>query len=80
MLEGRKDAMEEIAMQEFQVDGMTCGHCVRAVTGAVHGIDPAATVDIDRAAGRARVQSSASAMAIAAAIGAEGYKVTAVPA
>ena len=31
-------------MQKFEVSGMTCGHCVRAVTEAIHGLDAAAQV------------------------------------
>jgi copper chaperone len=37
--------------QNFQVQGMTCGHCERAVTQAVQRVDPAAEVKIDRPAG-----------------------------
>ena len=37
--------------QTFQVQGMTCGHCERAVTQAIQQVDPAATVQIDRASG-----------------------------
>lgn len=37
-------------MLEFKVDGMTCGHCVRALANAVRTIVPGAdaAVDIDR--------------------------------
>ncbi|WP_375262681.1 heavy-metal-associated domain-containing protein [Palleronia sp.] len=38
---------------DFEVEGMTCGHCERAVTRAVHSVDPAAKVTVDRSAGRA---------------------------
>lgn len=34
-------------MTEFIVEGMSCGHCVKAVTSAVHALDPAAKVDVD---------------------------------
>ncbi len=61
-------------MQDFKVDGMTCGHCVRAVTEAVRGVDPAATVNVDLSAGRVSVDSAAAPDAIAQAIAAEGYK------
>lgn len=60
-------------MQNFKVDGMTCGHCERAVTRAVRSVDPSATVDVDRAAGRVRVDSTAAPDRIAQAIVAEGY-------
>lgn len=63
-------------MLEFQIQGMTCGHCVRAVTRAVQAADPAAKVDIDLAAKRARIDSTRDADTIAAAIRAEGYQVS----
>jgi len=62
-------------MMELQIKRMTCGHCVRAVTRAVQAVDPSAKVDIDLAAGRARIDSAQSLDAIKAAIGAEGYEV-----
>ena len=36
-------------MQSFKVTGMTCAHCVRAVTDAVRGVDAAADVKVDLA-------------------------------
>ncbi len=59
----------------FNVQGMTCGHCERAVTNAVQQLDAQATVKIDRAQGQVTVESSQPADKIAAAIAAEGYKV-----
>ena len=65
-------------IHDFQVQGMTCGHCERAVTQAVQGVDPAATVRIDRASGSVHVEhSSADRAALAAAIAEEGYAVAA---
>lgn len=61
--------------QTFTVQGMTCGHCERAVTQAVQSVDPQARVTIDRAAGRVDVQSDQPAGAIAHAIAEEGYAV-----
>jgi copper chaperone len=63
--------------QIFQVQGMTCGHCERAVTQAVRSVDPQAEVTIDRASGQVRVQSDQPGQAIANAITQEGYPVTA---
>ncbi|EJE52760.1 copper chaperone [Acidovorax sp. CF316] len=63
---------------DFQVQGMTCGHCERAVTQAVQGVDPDATVRIDRASGSVHVaHSSADRATLAAAIAGEGYAVAA---
>lgn len=61
--------------QVFNVQGMSCGHCVGAVTQAVKAIDPAAEVKVDLAGGKVEVQSQRDAAAIAAAIEEEGYKV-----
>jgi copper chaperone len=61
--------------QSFQVQGMTCGHCERAVTQAITTLDPQATVAINRSAGQVDVDSSQPRQAIAAAIAEEGYTV-----
>lgn len=61
--------------QTFEVQGMTCGHCERAVTNAIQAVDAQAHVKIDRAANRVEVETSASREAVAAAIAEEGYKV-----
>lgn len=62
-------------MQQFKVQGMTCGHCVRAITQAVQNSDPAADVQIDLASAEVRVQSKLTAEAISGLITAEGYQV-----
>ncbi|WP_313519597.1 cation transporter [Pseudomonas sp.] len=64
-------------MQVFKVQGMTCGHCVRAVTGALQGVDPQARVEVDLAAKEVRVESQAEAQALIEAIREEGYEVDA---
>jgi copper chaperone len=63
--------------QTFNVQGMTCGHCERAVTQAVQSVDPQAQVKIDRPAGKVEVESAQPREAIARAIAEEGYEVTA---
>ncbi|NWA46179.1 heavy-metal-associated domain-containing protein [Pseudomonas reactans] len=60
-------------MQVFSVEGMTCGHCVRAVTQAVQSQDPAASVKVDLAAKEVGVESRLSAEQVIAAITEEGY-------
>ena len=57
----------------LKVDGMTCQHCERAVTEAIRGIDPAATVHVDVPAGIVSVDSHADPERLAAAVQAEGY-------
>ena len=62
-------------MQVFSVDGMTCGHCVRAVTQAVQSQDPAASVKVDLAAKEVGVESRLSAEQVIRLITEEGYSV-----
>ena len=61
--------------QVVEAQGMTCGHCERAVTQAIQGIDAQAQIRIDRAANRVEVETAASREAVAAAIAEEGYQV-----
>jgi copper chaperone len=63
--------------QSFQVQGMSCGHCERAVTQAVKAIDPAAQVKVDLAGGKVEVETSQPREAVAKAIADEGYTVAA---
>lgn len=60
-------------MQVFNVEGMTCGHCARAVTQAVQGQDPAASVKVDLAAKEVGVESRLSAEQVIELITQEGY-------
>ncbi len=62
--------------QTFQVAGMTCGHCEKAVTRAIHQLDPQAEVKIDRNQNRVEVNSQQPHDAIAKAIAEEGYTVS----
>lgn len=62
-------------MQVFSVEGMTCGHCVRAVTQAVQSQDPDAEVTVDLATKQVRVQSLLEREVIAQLIKEEGYTV-----
>ncbi|WAG78459.1 cation transporter [Metapseudomonas furukawaii] len=60
-------------MQVFKVQGMSCGHCVRAVTQAVQALDPAAEVQVDLASGEVRVSSRLADAQVLEAIREEGY-------
>lgn len=62
-------------MYELQVEEMSCGHCVNAVTKAVQAIDAQAQVEVDLAQRKVRVQSGAELTQVAAAIGDAGYPV-----
>jgi copper chaperone len=61
----------------FQVEGMTCEHCEKAVVRAVRQLDRDAQVLADRTQNKVEVDSSASAQDITRAIADEGYKVVA---
>ncbi|WP_248800327.1 heavy-metal-associated domain-containing protein [Pseudomonas sp. MWU13-2105] len=61
-------------MQVFNVQGMSCGHCVRAITQAVQARDPAAEVRVDLAAKEVGVNSRLSAEEVLSAISEEGYE------
>jgi copper chaperone len=63
--------------QQFDVQGMTCQHCVRAVTQAIKQIDSAAEVQVDLATAKVSVDSTLARDRIAAAIQEEGYTVAA---
>ena len=66
-------------MITFQVDDMSCGHCVAAITRAVKETDGEAQVQMDLDAHRVRIEpAAADANALADAIREAGY--TPVPA
>ena len=60
-------------MQVFNVEGMSCGHCVRTITQAVQAKDPAASVRVDLAAKEVGVESALSADQVIDLISEEGY-------
>lgn len=62
-------------MYELQVEKMSCGHCVSAVTKSVQAVDAQAKVKVDLAQRKVLVQSAADLDKIAAAIVAAGYPV-----
>lgn len=62
-------------MYELRVEGMSCGHCINAVTRAVQGVDAAARVDVDLEQQKVRIDSSASLDDIKSAVEEAGYPV-----
>ena len=62
-------------MYNYQVKGMTCGHCVKAVTNALKEVDAKAEVSIDLEKGRVQVSSAAPTEKLSAAIVDAGYEV-----
>lgn len=60
-------------MIEFQVNDMTCGHCVGAITEAVASVDATARVEADLPTHRVRIHGSDQAQKLAEAIRDAGY-------
>lgn len=62
--------------QTYTVTGMTCQHCVNAVTEELTGIDGVTGVDVELDGGRVTVTSNAplDAAAVAAAVDEAGYE------
>ncbi len=64
-------------MMTLNVTGMTCDHCVKAVTQAVSAIPGAGAVVVDLDRGTVAVQGAPDVAAVRAAIVDEGYEVAA---
>ncbi|PLC54219.1 heavy metal transporter [Pollutimonas nitritireducens] len=60
-------------MLDFEVNDMTCGHCVAAITKAVQAASPGAVVNIDLSRHRVQVDGASDPDAIIAAIRDAGY-------
>ncbi|GIJ08151.1 heavy-metal-associated domain-containing protein [Micromonospora andamanensis] len=60
----------------YQVQGMTCGHCVNAVSTEIGAIEGVTDVQVDLAAGRVTVTSEKplSEDAVRAAVDEAGYE------
>jgi copper chaperone len=59
----------------LKVEGMTCQHCVKAVTSAIQARDPKARVNVDLTGHSVTAETSLDRPALAAAVEEEGYKV-----
>jgi copper chaperone len=73
----RTGIVQENIMIELKVTGMSCQHCVGAVTRAVHEVDAAAAVNVDLAAGRVTIDSTGAVALFRVAIEDVGYEVAA---
>jgi copper chaperone len=60
---------------ELHVKGMTCEHCVKAVTKAIRAQDPQATVAVDLPQGLVKIGTALTREAAVAAITEEGYDI-----
>lgn len=61
-------------MVRLPVSGMTCAHCVEAVTRAVQAVPGAGEVRVDLAHGEVTVLGHPDPEAVRAAIAGEGYE------
>lgn len=61
-------------MWQFQVDGMSCGHCEKAVRSAIQALQADAQVQVDLASGKVMVDAATLTSAqVLAAIEDAGY-------
>lgn len=58
---------------KFDVENMTCSHCVRTITRVLQAMDPQARVDVDLAAATVSVDGQMAPDQVIAALGTEGY-------
>ena len=62
-------------MTKLKIDGMSCEHCVRAVSGALEGVPGVETVlEVSLDWGEALLEGNAETAALIAAVEEEGYR------
>jgi len=61
-------------MIQLNIPQMSCGHCVKAVTQAVHEVDPAAHVDVDLASKHVNIDTKADREKIVESLADAGYE------
>lgn len=59
---------------ELKIEGMTCQHCQKAVEQALAAVNGVERVEVDLAAGSARVAGNAALAALIAAVEEEGFQ------
>ena len=60
-------------MQVFNVQGMSCQHCVAAITRAVQALDSAAQVQVDLSGARVSIESVLPEADLLQVLAQEGY-------
>jgi len=65
--------MSAASVHTFRVEGMTCDHCIKAVTEAVQARDASAEVKVKLQGGEVRVVSSLPSDQLIVAIAEAGY-------
>jgi copper chaperone len=71
-----------MATATLKVKGMTCGHCVKAVTDALHAKAGVSRADVDLIAGRAQVEyddTRVTPRELAEVVSGEGYEAEELP-
>ena len=61
-------------MTDLKIEGMTCGHCQKAVKTALESVAGVSTADVDLERGSARVAGGADVAALIRAVEDEGYR------
>jgi copper chaperone len=66
---------QQVTMIELQVEGMSCTHCIKAVTEALSSVPGATKVhEVNLEQGRATVEGSPDPEALVAAVKEAGYQ------
>ena len=60
-------------MIEFLVEGMSCAHCVNAITEAIQKLDPGAEVHVDLGSKHVRIGSELDGFLLSQALTDAGY-------
>lgn len=60
-------------MIQFNIQSMSCGHCVKAVTEAVKSVDPQAQVQVDLGTKEVKVETQAAREKLVQALADAGY-------
>ncbi len=61
-------------MIDFNLPAMSCGHCVTAVTEAIHSVDPAARVEVNLDTKLVKVESTEDKARLSQALVEAGYE------
>ena len=61
---------------KLNVEGMTCGHCQKAVKEALESVPGVEGADVNLEAGSAQIHGSADAQVLISAVEDEGYTAT----
>jgi copper chaperone len=63
---------------KLQVNGMSCGHCVRAIEQAIQAMDSSSVVKVNLESRSVEVDTTLAPQQVADAIRSEGYEVSSI--